>query len=689
MVPPNLVDFPVSPIWPAAGAGLALLILGGTRWWPAVAAGAFLTNIGPSGFTLVASVLAAAGTTSGQVLAAAYLRRCGIRGRLQSYPDALRLILHGGLGSSMVSASVGTSALWLSGVVAAERFQLAFLTWLVGDAVGVLVVTPFFLALRPWPRWSVREWLELALLGVVAFVFAWHSLLDARRMPVFLEFPLLFWAALRFREAGAALTASLVSVAGVALTVSGQGIFHTGEVLESLLLLQRYVLVMAGSGIFLGVTAEMIASSQRRLEQALAAGEEARRREQEERERAERERALAEEARHSADEARREAESANRAKDDFLAVVSHELRTPLQGVIGFAQLLEQSAADSRQRSWAAQIAECGENLGRMISEILDFVDLDGPPAAPEAGAVDARGLVATVVRRHRRLAEEKGLQVETGFAGSLPPRIATDEARLEKILSHLVANAVSFTKSGKVLVRVEYEAAQGGMLVVAVRDTGTGIHPADQERMFEPFFQGDSSNTRLHGGLGLGLAMVCRLARQLGAQVGLQSEPGVGSCFTLRLPAPPVAIGAPGEVGRGSPGTAVPEGLRVLVAEDNAVNRRILQAMLEDFACRVTLVPDGSEALQALGDPRQTWDLLLLDLRMPGVDGWETVRRWRAFEQGRPELGRLPIVAITAHVFPADREKCLEAGIDEVMAKPFRRQDLHALLARCVPRQRP
>jgi len=386
-------------------------------------------------------------------------------------------------------------------------------------------------------------------------------------------------------------------------------------------------------------------------------------------------------AAHAMQAAERAAVEANAAKSAFLAMMSHELRTPMTGVLGMAQALRNTSLSAEQQAQVGMLIRAGDGLMAILNDILDVSKIEAGRLELESTAFDLVELAAQAEALWRDAAEAKGLDLSLEIAADTPRWLFGDPNRIRQIMLNLLSNALKFTEAGQVrlaLCALDGAGADRGRVEIAVSDTGIGMTPDQVSRLFKAFSQADASTARRFGGTGLGLSICRQLAEMMGGGVSVESAPGRGSTFRLTLELPlaeaPSDDGATGEEAEGL------EGVSILVAEDNPINQAVARAILEAVGARIDTADNGAVALERLSGGG--YDLVLMDVHMPVMDGVEALARIRAGEAGDPDL---PVIALTADAMSGETQRLRAHGFDDVQPKPIQPMALiGAILEACA-----
>ncbi|WP_297512516.1 ATP-binding protein [uncultured Caulobacter sp.] len=524
--------------------------------------------------------------------------------------------------------------------------------WFFSTALGAAVALPATLViLQPEDEAAFRKapWTQALLYGLTSAV-TWIAFSGQGNPMPFLVFPATMLAAFQLGPRSAAWSAVIVAAISGSLTASGHGPTLLNPVWDDVArfrMIQAYVITL----FFTCLAAGLAVSKLQRLKRLLTRRQ------------------------NVARAARARAQAANRAKSDFLATMSHEIRTPLNSILGFASLLgatEQLSADGRRR--IDLIAGAGDSLVTLVNDILDFSRMEAGRVELDPGPVSPGRLLRQVVAIVAPDAQAKGLTLtmETDVEDGV--LYALDESRLRQVLMNLLNNAVKFTASGAVTARL---AADDQTLRFEIVDTGIGVTPEQQARLFQRFSQADGSIRRTFGGAGLGLAICKALVELMGGEIGLVSEPGRGSTFWVSLPCARADVAPAMAADDGAVGAA-----RVLLVDDHPMNRELGSAMLTLAGCAVEVAEDGDEAVRIAAE--RDFDLILMDVHMPRMDGLAAAAAIRALGGPRAET---PIVALTADVMPSQIERYRQAGMVDHVAKPIDREALYRTVRHWLDRE--
>ncbi len=671
--------FTITPLWLPGGVGLVVLYYFGYRYFPVVLVGLYLLNLFQGGLGNGFAVITSIGSTLATLTAVIILRNRDFSPRLNRVRDLFPLVF-----SILIMASLSS----LAGALAVFNFtdsdELVFFrvfsTWWVGETIGTLIIGSLGFVWRYNPELNFQQRLEMAALivGVVGLSFLsfggfnetsdWVSQFQVS----FVIFPSLVWASLRFGPHGTTLATLLVAVIALMGTVQGFGLFSEESATESLFLLQSYLAVIALTGLVLSSASIEQSENEAALREAND---------------------QLEASVQSFSRTAREARKANQKKSEFLALMSHELRNPLNGVVGFTSLLMNTDLNRAQKDHISMIKSSGETLLGMIDEILDFNRLDS--AKPELDEVpfSLKQMVSEVADVYRIHSDRKGVALSVDYDEQLGNYFLGDQQRIRQVLSNLVGNAVKFTHKGSVSIRVtkrgkpDADALDGEWVRIDVKDTGIGIEEEEADRLFAPFTQANQTIGGRFGGTGLGLVISKNLTDLLAGKLELDSEPGKGSTFSFSLPLQPsteeeVVTHQASQVSRfrATDYEKLPS-QKVLIAEDNSTNQRVVEQLLNRLGHSASVARDGREAIDLLkaGD----FDVVLLDIRMPEIDGYAVAKALRDGKCGLEKRG-IPIIAVTAHAMAEDREKTKSAGMNGHLVKPFDLEKLADVLAEVV-----
>ena len=369
-------------------------------------------------------------------------------------------------------------------------------------------------------------------------------------------------------------------------------------------------------------------------------------------------------------QAKIKAEAGSRSKSDFLANMSHELRTPLTGIIGAAELLlsdDTNGLNASLRSILELQRDAGRSLLAIVNDVLDFSKMEAGQVAIEAAPFSLLALAHSCIQLVEEQARKKGIALRSTVDSRVPHEVIGDATRIRQVLLNLLTNAIKFTSAqGSIELKIDVDRA--GLIRFSVSDTGIGIGPENLDRLFNRFSQGDSSTTRRYGGTGLGLAISKHLVELMKGQISVASMVGKGSTFRVSLPLDPVTTPVSDATGTAPFKVSVPsETYRILLAEDNPMNKQLIMRMIEKAGHAVVAVEDGAQAVDALFTSGETFDLVLMDIQMPVMDGLQATREIRQRLNGQA----LPIIALTANAFPEEIERCFEAGMDVHLKKPI------------------
>ncbi|MBS0619694.1 MAG: MASE1 domain-containing protein [Spirochaetes bacterium] len=629
----------VSPVWPPEGISLAFVLLWGHRVAPGVLLGAFTANY-LNNPHLPTAVLIACGNTSSVIIAAYLIRRLTPVGNpFTRVRNVLFFLSVGTIPGAAVSALIGVTSLFVFGFVESGAFWHVALTWWTGEMQGLIIVAPFVYTWSRLPtiRWSIDRGIEAPLL-IASLVTLSYIVFRAGFDMTYLPIPFIIWAIFRFKMHGAVTAISILSFASIYFTIRKQGPFAImrGNELstnDSLMLLELYI------SVFTIMTMVLAATIQEREDYLIS----------------------------------EEAKRANTAKGEFLATLSHEIRTPLNGVIGSTELLKTTRLDAEQQQYVEMLTGTAKMLAGLVNNILDYSKLEVGKLQFESIAFSPAHMFGEIKTMFSDVATKKGIALNIAKE-NLPDAVIGDPLRVTQILVNLCGNAIKFTERGSVTLSAEYKDAA---MYLSVRDTGIGMRDDDMANLFTPFQQARRETARKFGGSGLGLRISSQLARLMGSDIHVESIEGEGSHFHLCIPMKIASADLlHAEITQGADENfAKKYPLRILVVDDSAVNRLLSLTMLAKLGyVGVAESDDGFAALETITG--SSFDVILLDVQMPGMDGTEVAKAVREKMRKPPRL-----VAVTGNTEEKDQKHYL-AIMDDYMSKPVSFLTMRRILMR-------
>lgn len=683
----SIADGNISPVWPASGIMIALVIIYG--YWLALASfiGTFIFVM-LNGTPLLGALGASVGNMLEPILAAFLVYRfIGRDNLLSNWDKVVRFFVFAGFVPTVVCAMIGVASIIVTTAISWQKFPQFFINWWMGDFMGAVIFAPILLVafkLIQQKRQLDKELigLSVALAVISIFVFFGSTLTISWRLE-YLIIPVVLWISLRHEYAGAAISSLIISTVVVSSASAGFGPFELKNDASNLPVLQFYLIILAFSSFVIAATEyrrKSALSEVRTLNAELADKVKDKTKELTAMVTAlEKSKQLAEQSNDELRAAKLEAEQASKTKSEFLANMSHEIRTPMNGVIGMLYSLGQEPLSCEQSRQVELARISADSLLTIINDILCFSKIESGQLEIESTDFDLLALLQDLIETLSMQVSGKDIQLKVDFDLDGQRIFIGDPVRIRQIYYNLIFNAIKFTEKGEITITV-FLNQQGNdvRLTSSVIDPGVGIADDKLQTLFDSFTQADASTTRKYGGTGLGLAIVKQLCFLMGGDIRVLSQVNQGSTFEFNISVQKSTLSA-AEYDKLhkksrlplSQMTQVKDKCRILLVENNQINQMVIANALEKFNCEVDIAQNGAVAVKKLlqAEHRQRYLLILMDCQMPVMDGFEASREVRNGAAGE-KFKEIPIIAITANAMDGDDKKCFAAGMTDYIAKP-------------------